>query len=241
MNKFAITISLAFLIFLSSCKYEKQENKGKKQPTKITEIKEKEPHPLEETFIDSIHIGTKGLNKVEIRKRMNSDSIWVAIVKFYTKKKNKWFLQNEFIYEQMAIHYLIPYIKDFNNDGYNDFIYTKGTGSRGGNALNKLFIYKPHEDHLIYIKNSLRFPNINYDKDRREIRSYILTGYQETVFLKVREDSLQRIASISQGPDLTVKTFIPSEKTIRYDSICPYEEFTVFTGYNPVTIDNSKQ
>ena len=48
---------------------------------------------LEELFVDSLNIGRKSLNKIEVSKYRAVDSSYV-VIKFYSKQNDKWQLKN---------------------------------------------------------------------------------------------------------------------------------------------------
>lgn len=75
-----------------------------------------------EIFADSLNIGQKGENKIElIRHRVLED--YYVIVRFYQRWTKGWRLQNTYLYECNIWRDLDPEIADFNNDKFNDVLY----------------------------------------------------------------------------------------------------------------------
>ncbi len=90
-------------------------------------------------FVDSLHVGRRKLNKIEISK-FGSENRNFTIVKFYSKQKN-WVLKNEFKFEDETLVITDPKLTDFNNDNLNDITYVSILPARGANEVRKLFIY----------------------------------------------------------------------------------------------------
>ncbi|MCC6724976.1 MAG: hypothetical protein IT258_10735 [Saprospiraceae bacterium] len=84
---------------------------------------------LEEAFIDSVSIGRKKLNKLEVLKYRN-DSVYV-VIRFYAEHTGKWLLKNEFQFEKDGLSECDTRISDFNNDGLNDMTYVSAVAPRG--------------------------------------------------------------------------------------------------------------
>src|SRR5687768_16707366 len=110
MKLFLLTI----LTFFISCS-TKQENKKNGTPEEIQTINQVNKDTLTqnteiiETFTDSLNIGVKGTDKVEIIKHRVFDNTYV-IVKFYTKGPDYWYIQNTYLYECDALMGLAPKI-----------------------------------------------------------------------------------------------------------------------------------
>src|SRR6187402_2635735 len=75
---------------------------------------------LKEYFVDSLNIGRKKYNKIELSRYQTSDSNWV-IIKFYSKSNEKrWILKQTFRFEKDDIRGCDTKLLDFNNDGLKD-------------------------------------------------------------------------------------------------------------------------
>jgi hypothetical protein len=168
---------------------------------------------LVEKFVDSTSIGKKGYNKIEISFYVN-DSFPDAFVRmffcskgnFNEVRKTNWWYRNEFIFDGSAgLLYadkgLYPEISDFNNDGYNDFIYRSGIPANLANILQTLFIYNPKEDKLIHIRNSEQYPNLQYNKELDCIIAYWQTSTATEYFLRIEQDTLKEFARIDMIGD----------------------------------------
>ncbi|MFT3749022.1 MAG: hypothetical protein QM768_11920 [Agriterribacter sp.] len=158
-----------------------------------------------EFFTDSLNIGKKGRNKVELIKHRVFDDIYV-IVKFYSKGPNIWYIQNVYLYECNSPN-LDPIISDFNNDKFNDITFISATGARGANEIRRLFIYHENENELISMVNSENYPNMQYNKELDCIDAFLVYGGCSTVFLRIKNDSLKEFASVELLDRLTVKIF----------------------------------
>jgi hypothetical protein len=157
----------------------------------------------EEFFSDSLNIGQKNLNIIEISKFRTTDSNYV-IINFYSKKETVWILKNTFEFLKDGILSCDPNFNDFNNDGLNDFTYVSGISARGANSIRKLFLYQKESDQLIYIKNSDEFPNLHYNKDLNCIDAFRVYAGCMTEFLTIKGDSLKPFASVELYNGLTV-------------------------------------
>jgi hypothetical protein len=197
----------------------------------ITSVKKNE---IEEFFADSINIGKKSFNKVEISKYKSIDSIYV-IIKFYSKQNNKWILKNNFHFVKDGITSCDPNITDFNNDGLNDITYKSAVAARGANEVRKLFIYDKTKDTFIYLKNSEDYPNMLFNKELNCIDAFLVHGSCSTTFLKIKGDSLKEFASVHLGNNLTIYEYNKKgeEIMIRQDTTNELE-YIRFKNYNPL-------
>lgn len=76
-----------------------------------------------EVFKDSINFGKRNDNKIEIYKIGNQDSTF-AKVYLYELHNVDWKLKDSLILNAVRVNDLETEIKDFNNDGFNDIIFT---------------------------------------------------------------------------------------------------------------------
>lgn len=192
---------------------------------------------LEEFFVDSLNIGKKSRNKIEVSKYRNADSVYV-IIKFFSKRKNRWSLKNEFYFEKDGVMGCDTKLTDFNNDGLNDMTYISNIAARGANEVRRLFIYDNKSDKLIYMKNSENYPNMRYNKELNCIDAFLVYGGCSTVFLKIKGDRLVEFASVELSDGLTVRTYDQNGKEtiilqdttnkagyIRYKNYRPLKEY----------------
>jgi hypothetical protein len=191
----------------------------------------------EEFFADSLNIGRKSFNKIEISKYRTLDSNYV-VIKFYTKRNGKWHIKNDFQFEKDGVVGCDTKLADFNNDGLNDMTYISAVAARGANEVRRLFIYDKHQDKLIFLKNSDDYPNMLYNKELNCIDAFLVYGGCSTVFLNISGDSLKEFASVELFEGLTVRTYDKKGKEkiilqdttnkavyIRYKNFRPLREY----------------
>ena len=190
---------------------------------------------LEEFFVDSLNIGRKKLNKIELSRYSTPDSFFV-VIKFYSKSKSKtWTLKQTFEFRKDDIRDCDTKLLDFNNDGLKDMTYISDVAARGANELRRLFIYDQIKDQLVYMKNSEDYPNMLYNKKLNCIDAFLVYGGCSTVFLRIKGDSLVEFASFSLDNDLTVYEIDNNgnRKIIRQDTATKMY-FVRFTNYKPL-------
>ena len=190
---------------------------------------------LKEFLVDSLNIGRKKYNKIELSRYQSSDSNWV-IIKFYSKSNEKrWVLTQTFKFEKDDIRGCDPKLVDFNNDGRKDMTYISDVAARGANEVRRLFIYDKTKDQLVYMKNSEDYPNMLYKKKLNCIDAFLVYGGCSTVFLRIKGDSLVEFASVSLDNELTVYEIDNNgnRKIIRQDTATKMY-FVRFTNYKPL-------
>ncbi|ADQ78870.1 hypothetical protein Palpr_0714 [Paludibacter propionicigenes WB4] len=149
-----------------------------------------------EYFVDSVNIGQKHKNKIEITNYQVKDSNYV-VINFYSLLENRlWRLKQTFNFEKDGLTSCDPLISDFNNDNFNDFTYISAIAARMSNEVRRLFIYDNSKDELILIKNSEDYPNMLYNKQLDCIDAFLIHGGTSTIFLKIIGDSLNEFASV---------------------------------------------
>lgn len=188
-----------------------------------------------EVFKDSINFGKRNDNKIEIYKIGNQDSTF-AKVYLYELHNVDWKLKDSLILNAVRVNDLETEIKDFNNDGFNDIIFTSGMAARGGNIIQTLILYSNENQSLNWIKNSEDFPNLMYNEKLNCIDAVILTGGQTTYFLKIENDSLKEFASVDQSDGIiTAKILEENGKWKEIKSIKESSEnFDRFIDFNPI-------
>ena len=194
-----------------------------------------------EYFVDSVSIGQREKNKIEITNYQVNDSNFV-IINIYSLLENKhWKLKQTFNFGKDGLTGCDPLISDFNNDNFNDFTYVSTRAARMSNEVRTLFIYNGLKDELILIKNSEDYPNMLYNKELDCIDAFLIHGGTSTIFIKIIGDSLSEFASVHNSDfrvvyktdNLGNRTLIKKKKLnsrgiwIRYKSYDPlkaYEE-----------------
>ncbi|HEY5750518.1 MAG TPA: hypothetical protein VIU12_30860 [Chryseolinea sp.] len=189
---------------------------------------------LEEFYVDSLSVGRKSFNKIEISKYRAVDSVYV-IIKFYSKQHYRWELKNDFRFEKDGIRSCDPQFTDFNNDKLNDVTYVANVGGRpGSNEMRRLFIYDVRDDKLVSVKNSLDYPNMLYNKKLNCIDAFLIYAGSLTVFLKISGDSLKPFAEVQLFDGLTVTTYDKNgnEKIILRDTT-KEADYIRYQTFNP--------
>jgi len=189
---------------------------------------------LEDFFSDSLNVGRKSFNKIEISKYRTVDSNYV-IIRFFSKGNNRWNLKNEFQFEKDGVTSCDTKLSDFNNDGLNDMTYISNIAARSANEVRRLFIYDKSNDKLIYMKNSEDYPNMLYNKDLNCIDAFLVYGGCSTVFLKISGDSLREFASVELVDGLTVRTYDKHGKeTIIFQDTTNKAGYIRYKNYQPL-------
>jgi hypothetical protein len=190
-----------------------------------------------ETFADSLNIGEKGKNKIELIKHRVFDNNYV-IVKFYTKapEPNRWYIQNTYIFECNALMDQDPNIADFNNDNFNDITFISTQAARSANEVRRLFIYDNYKRELISIVNSEDYPNMLYNKELNCVDAFLIHGGSSTVFARIKGDSLKVFASVHNDSHRTVYEIdkFGEEKLLRKDNINPEDVYIRYINYKPL-------
>lgn len=225
---------LIILIFILSCTASPTDNEIKDVSIADTTNTNTE---IIETFVDSLNIGEKGKNKVELIKHRVFDDTYV-IVKFYRKATvpNRWFNANTYILQCNAMQGLLPNITDFNNDNFNDITFISAQAARGANEVRRLFVYDDYERALISIVNSEDYPNMLYNKELNCIDAFLFHGGTSTVFARIKGDSLKEFASVHIDSHRTVYEVdkFGKDKLLRRDKINPEDVYIRYINYKPL-------
>jgi len=191
-------------------------------------------HELEEVFIDSLTIGRKKFNKIEVFKYSTVDSNYVDI-KFYKKRNHKWLLNQTLHFLKDGISSCDTKLSDFNNDRLNDMTIVSSIAARGANQVRRLFIYDKSSDKLIEMKNSEKYPNMLYNKNLNCIDAFLVYGGSSTVYLKIRGDSLKVFASVEASDGITVREFDTNGKEkIIFKDTTNKASYIRFKTYKPL-------
>lgn len=225
---------LIILIFILSCTASPTDNEIKDVSIADTTNTNTE---IIETFVDSLNIGEKGKNKVELIKNRVFDDTYV-IVKFYRKATvpNRWYNANTYIVQCNAMQGLVPNITDFNNDNFNDITFISAQAARGANEVRRLFVYDDYERALISIVNSEDYPNMLYNKELNCIDAFLFHGGTSTVFARIKGDSLKEFASVHNDSHRTVYEVdkFGKDKLLRRDKINPEDVYIRYINYKPL-------
>ncbi|WP_448606898.1 hypothetical protein [Paenimyroides ceti] len=197
-------------------------------------VKERQTQQIEDFFSDSLTIGRKGKNKIEISKIRNEDACEV-ILSFYSREGKNWLLKNRFQFAKDLITDIDPQISDFNNDGYNDITYVSNVAARGANEVRRLLIYDPAKDVLIPIQNSEEYPNMAYNKELNCIDAFLVHGGSSTVFLILEGNQLKEIASVHNDSHRTVYKTDKNGNSILIstDTLNPEDIYMRYKNFDP--------
>ncbi len=199
-------LSMYFFTLLFSFSCHKEKGKNSPNPKVIIEKAEENTTIPEEIFIDSLNIGRKKANMVEVLKYRTIDSTYVRL-NFYTKVKGKWQPRQTFKFLKDGITDCDPKISDFNNDKFGDLTVVSAIAARGANEIRRLFVYEKSGDKLIELKNSEEYPNMLYNEEVDCIDAFLVYRGCSTFFLEICGDSLREIATVDVDDGITVTEF----------------------------------
>jgi len=230
MKKFGMLL----LLLLLSCQHNQSKSSVNIYSIPQANKRDKSLPELLESFTDSINIGQKSFNKLELKRYRSADSSYV-LIKFYSKKNNKWVVKNVFRYDKDLVSDCDTQISDFNNDGFKDMTYVSAIGARGANEIRRLFIYDNKNDQLISITNSEMYPNMRYNNKLNCIDAFLVYGGCSTVFLKLSGDSLKEFANVELFDGLTVTTYDKNgkEKVILRDKSNKHKDVR-YNNFDPL-------
>ncbi|MNS99137.1 hypothetical protein D3C72_1335310 [compost metagenome] len=224
------TIYLIISILVFSCTKKTESNISKK--TKEVSLAVVDTLDF---FSDSVKFGSKEKNRIDILKIGTQDS---TIIKVFLFEKNKkaWQLKDSLLLRGERIEDLKTEVKDFNNDNFNDVIFTSGMAARGGNIVQTLILYSPKDKSLKWIKNSESYPNLMYNKKLNCVDALILTGGETTYFLKIKNDSLKEFANVDhRDGNITAEIVDENGKWKEIKSIKNQsQDMKRFINYNPI-------
>lgn len=124
----------------------------------------------------------------------NDSSYGVLNIYSFKNSQLKLVQRIDSIYGGMNVQ--IDTFEDYNIDGKKDILLFCGTGARGGNEINSLYLRKIFSDTFQYVKGSDGAPNLKIDKERNVIESMVLTGTTTFNDYIIDADSLKQIYSI---------------------------------------------
>lgn len=190
---------------------------------------------LQVHLVDSLHVGRKHHNKVEVSQVLDHDGIYV-VIRFYAKTGSRWSLRQQIRFEKAGSIDCDPKISDLTNDDYGDLTCISMEAARGANEVRRLYIYNKEKDSLVYLKNSEQYPNAQYNSYLNCIDALLVYGGCRTVFLRVRGDRLREVASVEVFDGLLTVSKIDKfgkDKVIRQMKYGK-GEMTRFKSYKPL-------
>lgn len=223
------------IVLSFSCQKKKAESSIKSQETDtLSTEKDSKPVVPEEYFTDSLTIGRKGKNKVELSKYRTTDSVYV-VIKLYSQKETSWLLKNKFTLLKDGVLSIDPIVSDFNNDGYNDVTYQSAIAGRGANEIRTLFIYDKKKDQLIHIKNSDSYANLQYNKKLKCVDAFNVYGGSTSYFLNIVGDSLKPFASVELYEGLTIREYDKyGNETVIHSDTSVKKSYGRYKSYQPL-------
>ncbi|WP_157976313.1 XAC2610-related protein [Lewinella sp. IMCC34191] len=203
------TIIAGLLLLLYSCNrlesVEDSPDANKHLEVDSSNISENSSIKIVEEIKDSLNVGNPGKFKINIIKYDIYNDQYI-LVKFY-QKQDEWHLKNEYHFNTQSTDSLNLVFMDYNNDGYNDISFTSVTAARGANEVRRLFVVDKKTDQLISIRNSEEYPNLSYNASLNCISAYAFYGGSTSYFLKIKGDSLKKIADVTLFDGLTISTY----------------------------------
>jgi hypothetical protein len=132
---------------------------------------------------------------IDISQFAKGDSVYV-VIRFYARIGRKWLLRQKLQFRKYGNIDCLPQISNFNHDRFRDISCVSRQAARGANEVRRLYIYDHKKDRLIYIRNSERYPNMQYNPYLNCIDAWLVYGGCSTVFLRVHGDKLQEFAYV---------------------------------------------
>ncbi len=201
MRRNSIYIYAFFLLLINCSKKETRIEIKRKVDNIVTSKKEvskegPEEYQNIENFSDSLQIALKGNYKIEIEQQ-TIDTITKVRFSLFKKAEKSWIEKQHYALVKEVGFPLDVQIKDFNNDGYNDFTISYAAAGNGSNDIRELFVFSKQKEAFIEIKNSGNYSNLDYNEKLNCI--YALGVYGSgttTTFLRIKKDTLQEFAGV---------------------------------------------
>jgi hypothetical protein len=224
LKKYVYTISIVTYLFIS-CSESKEQHSGSKDHKVYTLIK------------DSLHFGKQGKYFVEALKQTDNENSTIQIY-FENKVGDSWNLIDS--YSREITEVLEPNVtfSDYNFDGYNDISYISDLGMNGSNEIRTVILFKPTENRIKVLDNSIEYPNLRINQKKHLLVSTIFSGSTQNVFCRINADSLQRIAMLEFDTNLNFTEYGNGKVTAKKKvSELHCDRFTRFIDYNPIRIE----
>lgn len=193
-------------------------------------------YTLEELFEDSLHIGTKGLYKVQLKQYRHAGDVSVKI-ELSERQKNSWIKKQALKFDKDGITSSDAEIADFNNDELGDLTFQSAAAARGANEIRTLLIFDKVSGMFIPIKNSESYPNLRYNKKLDCIDALLVSGCWVTVFLHLRKDSLSEFADVNVCGDsvsVAVRDMHGIRKYLIKNKKNTFGDFPRFENFRPL-------
>lgn len=229
-------------ILLLSCQNTQKRTESLNGSTNLIKDSIKIIEPAEtveqlDFLIDSLTVGRKTKNKLEIQEIRNEQGCFVNF-HFYSKQNNNWLLKNDLKIQKDPISSFAPKISDFNNDGFNDLTFVSSTAARGANEIRRLYIYDKNKDKFVFIKNSESYPNLLYNSELNCIDAFLVYAGCTTVFLNISGDSLREFASVQLFDGITVRlTNSEGKDEIIYQDSTKIEGYFRYKNFRPLKVN----
>jgi hypothetical protein len=226
------------IIGFLACKNNPKTNLASHKDALAKTSEKRQNDSLEEFFTDSLSIGRRTHNKINVFLYRTADSIY-AEIEFYKRQGQNWENIQSIRFRKDFITNCDVQLNDFNNDGYNDMTIKSLTAARGANEIRRLYLYDKKLDQLINIKNAEGYPNMRYNKKLDCIDAFIITAGSTQYFLKISGDSLKSFASVEIYDGLTIHEYNKRGKErLIYSDTTFKEPYTRFKTYKPLKAYN---
>lgn len=239
MRKLEPASLIAAWLVIGSCSPEVSEvGTDATDPSEVEVTPPVSGHPdVADYFADSTNIGRKGRDRIEMAQYRAEDSVYV-VVKLFSIGDGPPTLQQEFSFQKDGITGLNTELADFNNDGFNDVTCEGAIAGRGANEIRRLWLYDPQHDSLVYITNSMDYPNLAYNERLNCIDAFRVYGGCSTDFLRISGDSLREFAQVELFEGLTVTTIDPhgTRRVIHRDT-SEHGTFVRYKNFAPLEVN----
>jgi hypothetical protein len=232
-----------FLLLLNCGKKETTIEIKRKTDTTISAkkgVSRQDPEEIQNTenFTDSLEIAAKGNYKIKIEQQ-TIDTLTKVRFTLFKKVKNSWIRKQRYALVKEVDFALDVQIKDFNNDGLNDFTISYAAAGNGSNDIRELFVFSKQNEAFIEIKNSGNYANLDYNKKLNCIYSLRIYGSGcTTTFLRIKKDTLQEFAAVAyENESKSAESYwVKNGKQIKIKSkkIESEDAYILFTNFNPI-------
>lgn len=239
MKKTVFMLGLLFLIY--ACNHGKKQNDNFNSTSDSTI-----QFPLlidvsdSQLFIDSLNLGKKGANKVVVKINNLKDAANLLNVNFFKKEDFQWIESSCYSDSISDVDFCDVLVFDVNGDSYKDVLIKSLLPARVSNDVRKLFLYNPKINDFIFITNSEKYPNLNWNSRLKTIEASFFSGGFTQVFLKLQQDTLYDYAYIDVfGDSITIEERSKSGEFIvlRKNTIDKDSLSFGYLNYNPLELE----
>ena len=105
----------------------------------------------------------------------------------------------------------------------------------GSNEMKTIILFKPNQNGIKVLHNSVEYPNLRINKEKKILVSTIFSGSTKNIFCRIESDTIKRIAMLEFENYLSLTKYFNEKefsKTIIKDFNC--DRYTRFKDYNPI-------